>query len=505
VSEQRRYRPDGETLRRYLLSTASVICIQGPVRSGKSVASIMRIYAAMMAVPKTRGKRRSRWLVIRNSYPDLLASTIKTWLEWFPEDVYGRFYNTPPYRHEMRFGDVEATVEFESFAGEEDIPSLKSREYTGAWINEAQFYSRKFCVAVYERTGWYPLPGGPKFLQMDMNAPPLGHWVPIMRGDAPIPEEMTDRERRSLVKPPDWEFLTQPAWFIEEKDQHGAVLSYKINPEAENLNIVGERSVFELLDGRTTDEIDADLMNRVTLLQPGRAVFPMFTRDTHISKVPLQPVKGYPIDVGLDFGRQPAAVFMQQVNGRWLVLGEVTGSGMGAETFAPMVKRRLAEWFPGFEVRFWGDPSGDNPRGETDDQTAFGIFEKYGMTVRKADTAGRRGIRLETMTAMLNRMVNGQPAIVYDPIRCPTLTTGMAGGYCYKRKKVSGTPTYEDVPLKNVFSHPVDASIEPLMGLGEGRITIGRTEKPPPINTLRAVNPMFRGPKPAGRMAVFRR
>lgn len=505
--EQRVYRPDGETLRKYLLTESSLVCIQGPVRSGKSVASIMRIYRAMMNVPKTNGKRRSRWLVIRQSYPDLLASTIKTWLEWFPEDVYGRFFNTPPYRHEIRFGDVEATVEFESFAGEDDIPSLKSREYTGAWINEAQFYTRKFVVAVYERTGWFPTPGGPKFLQLDMNAPPLGHWVPMMRGDAPIPEEMTESERRSLIKPDNWEFLTQPAWFVEGKDQAGNVTDYKINPLAENINIVGERSVYELLEGRTKDEIDADLMNRVLILQPGRPVFPMFTRDVHIAKAPLVPVEGTTIDVGLDFGRQPAAVMMQQTGGRWLVLRELVGTNMAAVEFAPLLKRKLAGWYPGFQFRFWGDPSGDSSRSEVDDQTAFGIFEQNGMLVRKADNAGRRGIRLETMTAMLGRMVNGQPAIIYDPVNCPTLTTGMSGGYSYRRKKISGAPTYEDEPNKNQFSHPVDASIEPLMGLGESRSMLGRQERAKPVQTLKAANPFFRGAKEgASRVAsVFRR
>ncbi|WP_256974086.1 hypothetical protein [Brevundimonas diminuta] len=35
----------------------------------------------MNVEPDLTGKRRSRWLVIHNSYPDLLNTTIKTWLE----------------------------------------------------------------------------------------------------------------------------------------------------------------------------------------------------------------------------------------------------------------------------------------------------------------------------------------------------------------------------------------------------------------------------------------
>lgn len=509
---QRIYKPDGEMLERYLDSQGNVACIQGPVRSGKSVASIMRIYEAMMNVePDHTGKRRSRWLVVRNSYPDLLNTTIKTWLDWFPEKLYGTFKWTPPYRHMMVFGDVEAEVIFQSFAGEEDIPSLKSLELTGAWINEAQYYSRKFVVAVLERTGWFPRPGGKEFLQIDMNAPPLGHWVPIMRGDAPPPEDWTESERKAHIKPDTWEFFVQPAWFIEKMDAQGAVLKYEINPKAENLEFTGEKRIYGLLEGRTKDEIDADLMNRVMISQAGLPVFPMFVRDVHVAKSPLEANESFPLHVGLDFGRRPAAIPMQCVGGRWFVLGEFTGMNMAAEEFAPALKQYLARRFPawmadaGQSIHFWGDPSGQDKRSEVNDGTAFAIFQKNGMHVRAADRGNRRTIRLETMTMLLNRMVHGQPGIVFDPKACPKLTTAMGGAYVYQRKKVSGSPTYHDEPLKNEFSDPVDACIEVLMGGGEGRATVGRTERPKPISTLRAADVFSRGQRGGARAAVFRR
>lgn len=520
----REYIPDGEQLNRYLASNPYVArpgnakdlsCIQGPIRSGTSTASIMRIYEAMMSVPPDEdGVRRSRWLIVRNSYPDLEASTIPTWLQWFPEKVYGKFYWTAPFMHDIRFdvpgGRVEAEVHFESFAGEEDIPSLMSREYTGAWINEAQFYTRRFCVVLLSRTGYYPVPDGPKFLQLDMNAPPMGHWVPIMRGDTPMPEEWTESERRAHTKPDDWEFLVQPPWFVETVDAQGNVTDYRINPLAENAKIMGEKAIRALLNGRTKDEIDAELMNRVLIQQPGRPVFPQFVRDTHIAKQALRPVEGYPLHVGLDFGRQPAAVVMQNVGGRWFVLGEKVGSNMGAITFAPIVKRWLAQTFPGWggsgqpPINFWGDPSGDHKRGETDDNTAFQIWQNEGMLVRAADTGNRRTVRLETLTHLLGRIVHGQPAIVYDPTACPITTTGMGGGYCFRRKKVSGAPVYEDEPNKNEFSHPIDAHIEVLMGAGESRAMIGQNQRAKPVNTLMTHRPTARAGF-GGRFAeVFR-
>ncbi|MBG7616477.1 hypothetical protein IWC96_14460 [Brevundimonas sp. BAL450] len=516
MSQQgRHYIPDGVTLERYLASNPytapepyakALSCIQGPIRSGTSVASCMRLMEAAMNVPVTQGKRRSRWLIVRNTYPDLEASTIKTWLEWFPEAVYGRFYWTAPFLHEVRFGDVEADFHFESFSGDDDIPSLMSREYTGGWINEAQFFSRKFTVTLLSRTGYFPVPDGPKFLQLDMNAPPIGHWIPMMRGDGVIPEEMDEGERRSLVRPDDWEFHVQPAWFVEDKDERGFVTGYRINPDAENINILGEKNVLSLLDGRTTDEIDAELMNRVLIQQPGRPVFPMFSRDVHVSKAPLKATEGVTLHVGLDFGRQPAMVVAQCVGGRWSVLDEMTGSNMAAEDFAPMVKRRLALKFPGWggegqpDILFWGDPSGDSKRSEVDDRTAFDIFAKNGMQVRKADNAGRRAIRIETFTSMLNRMIRGEPAVLVSST-CATVVTALAGGYCYKRKRVSGSPTYDTEPDKTgPYSHPVDAMLEIFMGGGESRTVLGRAARPQRVNTLRRVNPYDRGPRSASKV-----
>lgn len=490
MTESRVYKPDGETLRQYLLGTQRYTfdCIQGPVMSGKSVASCMRLFKGMMEMePEPDGVRRSRWLVTRNSYPDLEESTIKTWLQWFPEKVYGRFFWTAPYVHEIRLPGIEADVTFEAFDGDADIQSLKSREYTGVWVNEGQFYPQKLVTTLYERSGRYPRPRQP-FLQMDMNAPPLGHWVPMMRGDAPIPDEMAEDERLALVKPADWTFRVQPPWFVEEKGQDGRVVDYRINPAAENLAIAGEERVKQLLSGRTRQQIDADLMNRVLIVTPGQPVFPSFSRTDHVAPAPVRPREGVVIHVGLDFGRHPAAVMAQNINGCWYVLDELTASNEAAVTFAPILKRRLSQRFPGYDFMFWGDPSGSHKRSEVDDQTAFGIFAQAGMQVRKADEAGRRGIRLETAKAVLARR-NG---LVISPT-CVVVVTGMAGGYCFRRKKVSGAPTYEQEPDKDsIYSHPIDALLEIFMGGGESRVMLGRTERARPTSTLSRVNPFAR-------------
>jgi hypothetical protein len=132
----------------------------------------------------------------------------------------------------------------------------------------------------------------------------------------------------------------QPAWFVEQLDAQGRVDKYVINPKAENLNIVGERAVYELLDGRTQDEIDADLMNRVTILQRAGRCSRCSARDPR-RQGRLQPIEGLPIYVGLDFGRRPPRC--SPSSGRPLVrAGRDDRREHGRDDFAPMVKRLAA-------------------------------------------------------------------------------------------------------------------------------------------------------------------
>ena len=96
------YRPDGRVLRDFLRDNSFVQIIQGPWGSGKSVACCMKIWMYATAQKADRqGVRKSRWIVVRNTYPDLENTTIKTWLEWFPEAVYGTFRRSKPFMHKI--------------------------------------------------------------------------------------------------------------------------------------------------------------------------------------------------------------------------------------------------------------------------------------------------------------------------------------------------------------------------------------------------------------------
>src|SRR5665213_3646572 len=75
------YEPDGAALTQYLMSNNKVDIIQGPIGSGKTNAMFRRLGRhAMQQAPSPRdGLRRTRWAIVRSTFPELKRTTIPTW------------------------------------------------------------------------------------------------------------------------------------------------------------------------------------------------------------------------------------------------------------------------------------------------------------------------------------------------------------------------------------------------------------------------------------------
>lgn len=478
------FKSSGAVSSAFLASRSPINIIQGPIESGKSVTSAIKLYAAICTMPRdSKGKRKSRWLVTRNTYPDLRGSTVETFLHWFPPEIYahpkkGKFYDTEPYYYEMRFRDVEADVIFEAYPDDKDetIRSLRSKEYTGAWVNEVQFIPRRLFFEIASRTGRYPpmkdLPEGGALQQWviaDHNAPPTDdHWILRMRGDVPLPEGMPDEERRQFEKPANLRFFKQPPALIERMAPDGkSVVGYDVNPKAENIENMRVGRYLELTGGRTKAEIDRDLMGRVVRIVRGERVFPEFRREIHVAANPIPIMPGAAVTIGMDFGRTPAAIFMQQINGRWIVLRELVTFNTGITAFAPQVAMLLQKDFPECAYTAWGDPSG-GWKGQNDDRTPFQILNAAGITVRPPALKDAPQKRIEAGGSVLSTMVDGMPRMLIDP-SCKRLIAALEGGYVFATKsEADGTRLIKE-PVKNEHSHVAEGWQYGLWGGGEVR------------------------------------
>ena len=465
------YKPDGSVIKSFMKSDIFFRGIRGPVGSGKSVACCVEVFRRALAQqPNAAGIRKSRWAIIRNTNPQLRTTTIKTWLDWFPEADWGRFTWSVPYTHHIRKADLDVEVLFLALDRPEDVKKLLSLELTGVWVNEAREVPKSIIDACTMRVGRFPSmrEGGPSWTGViaDTNAPEEDHWWPIMAGEVPIPDHIPREQALMLRRPDNWEFFTQPAAMLEVKGEDGAIVDYERNNLAENQQHMMKTYYSNLIRGKTKSWIDVYVMNKLGMIQDGKPVYPMFAAETHIAKEEIPVAASMPLYVGIDFGLTPAAVFAQKVRGRWFVLSEIVAIDMGVVRFAELLRTEIATRFDACsEVLMYGDPAGDF-RAQTDESTPFQILRGAGLRAYPTHS-NSVDLRLEAVTSQLTKMADGKPALMLDR-RCPTLIKGFEGGYSYKRMEVSGE-RYADKPDKNMFSHVHDAFQYLLLGAGEGR------------------------------------
>jgi hypothetical protein len=461
----------------FVVSDREVDYIQGPLGSGKTRALCARImrHAQQQRVSKITGLRMSRWYIARNTYPDLKTTTIRTWLEMFPEHVYGRFNWGQPPCHRLKFGDVSLEVDFLALDKPEDIRKLRSTEYTGGAYNELPFIDKELFDEGTSRLRYPGMEhGGSAWhgIIADGNAPDEDHWIAWMTGQIDLPPNLTQDEIDSLRWPDHWGLYMQPSAVLEVRDQHGTIKGYEVNPYAENIKNLPPGYYAKQLAGKKKAWIDSRLRNVVALVVDGSPVYPEFVTDVHVAREALRPISGVPLTVGLDFGRQPAAIFMQAANNRVYVQYELLGHNESSVTFAPKVKRFIAEKYPGValsEVNFWGDPKG-NDKGQQSERTSYDIFESHGMKVRAPPSLKQNDIttRVSAVTSVHLELHDGSPRYVMSPL-CRTLKVAKAGRY-HLVKEDDGVLR----PKKDKYSNPADAEQYGILGLGEGRRMVGR-------------------------------
>ena len=470
-----RYEPDGEVLRGFLTSSARLCSIQGPWGSGKSTACGYKLLMNAMRQPRgPDGVRRRRTYVGRNTFDELKRTTVKTWLQIFPEDKFGRFAWSKPFEHRIRIGDLDWEVVFLALDDEQDRRKLLSAEISDFWGNEARELPRGVIDDIDGRINRFPSVqnGGCRQPQiiLDTNAPSEDHWMAVMSGQSPIPEGMDESTRRALIKPDTWEFFLQPPGMLEVKDERGSVIGYEPNPLAENRKWLAKGYYDTLIAGKPLQWIRVNVLNKPGQLSSGKPVWPEFKEEVHSARSILSPYPGYPLIIGMDFGRSPAAVIGQQSFGRWLILNELTAENMGTRQFARLLKSFIATSYPGMAFSIFGDPAGEH-LSEADDISPFLMVRAEGLRILPAPS-NDIAVRLNAVREAFSQLVDGKPRVLISP-SCQMLRSALNGGYRYRKLQTSGD-RYSDVPEKDRFSHVCDALQYLMIGAGEGRAILNQ-------------------------------
>lgn len=447
------FQPPGPVSKAFLESSAFVKGLRGPFGSGKSTTCCVDILdRAKSQAPGPDGKRRTRWACIRNTYPELKTTTIKTWHGIVPPNI-GRWVDQGPPTHFLSDDDgVECEVMFLALDSPADVKKLLSMDLTGAWVNEAREIPKTVVDGLTARVGRYPPKalGGPTWfgVLMDTNPPDTDHWW------YKLAEEL---------RPEGFEFFAQPSG---------------LSPLAENAQNLPTGYYERMCHGKTDDWIKVYVRGEYGFVQDGKPVYPEYSDSIHF-RANLQPIKGLPLHIGLDFGLTPAAVIGQKnAVGQWRWLDEIVTERMGAIRLAEELKNRLADKWAGYQVAtITGDPAGNQALGDDETKTVFKVLRAHGVDAVAANTNDFTP-RREAVAKCMGQLVDGEPAYLLGP-GVPTLRKAMQGGYRYKRIEVSGAERYHDKPDKNGFSHVAEAQQYAMVGAGDAKeVTRKKRERP---------------------------
>ncbi len=480
------YYSPGPVVDRFLNSDSFVVGLRGPIGSGKSTAAVMKILEVAARQPVAPdGLRHSRFAVIRNSYPELKTTTIKTWHQWVPLSI-GSWQGEGPPTHRLISDGLDIEVMFVALDRPEDVRKLLSMELTGAWVNEAREIPKDIIDGLTGRVGRYPASRdggciGPQIV-MDTNSPDVDHWWYVLAERdvsnqknaelvASVDAAEAEMREAGLIGPNQrlFEFLHQPSGLAPDAEN------------LENLNQAGEGGTTEEMRkrgrgyyvrssaGKSEEWIKVYVRGEYGFVQDGRPIYPEYRDSLHCKAFEASP--GLPLSIGIDFGLTPAATIGQRtLSGQHRVRHEIVTDNMGAKRFGNLLASFLRSRYSGLEIdSITGDPAGE-ARAQTDETTPFEILKTCGIYAKPASTNDYT-VRREAVAQGLGRITDGLPGWIVHP-ECGQLRRGMAGAYRYKRIQIVGDERFHDKPDKNMASHVCEAEQYRMIGCGEGQVVL---------------------------------
>jgi hypothetical protein len=420
-----------------------VRALMGAVGTGKSVACCMEIMvrALQQAPSPLDGIRRSRWAVIRNTYPELKTTTIKTWEHLFKPEIFGRVKKDIPLTHHIKINDIDLEVIFLSMDSEDDARKLASLEVTGIWINEAREVHKKTFTTALERVGRYPamIDGGATWwgVILDTNPPDTESWW---------------YKNFEVNRSPKHQIYKYPSGLIRVNGE------WQTNPEAENIKNLPPDYYLNMITGKNDDEIKVQVLGQYGFVMDGKPVHPEYNDTIHLSAKELHADETIEIGLGWDFGLTPACIVTQLTpRGQLMILDELWSEDMGLASFAEdVVIKHLDKYYPFWRKNYRSihDPSGAN-RSQTDEKSCQDILKALDIKSVSA-LSNDPTFRREGLKYFLRRLIDGQPAFIVSS-RCTLIRKGLLGGFQYAKIKAGSEDRFHEKPLKNIYSHSCEA------------------------------------------------
>ena len=452
------------TLSRFHSSDQFVRAALGPIGSGKSVACVIEMFMrSLKQEPNQSGVRKTRWVVVRNTYRELIDTTMQTFFDWIPKSL--GLYSAMNMKFTINTLLDDGTtlyIEFLFRALDKpaDVKKLLSLEMTGMWINEAREIPKAILDMGIGRLGRYPnkRDGGCTWYGMilDTNPPDSDHWFYTL-----FEENL----------PSNYSLFHQPSGTSQN---------------AENVDNLPKLYYQNMQAGKDQEWINVYVHGNYGFITDGKPVYPEYHDDVHatdedlyetlLHEYELSKLTKPTIYIGIDFGLTPAASFGYITSsGAMHLIDELVTFDMGALSFGKLLREKINTQFHGFPIEIYGDPAGDQ-RAQTDEITPFQILSNQGVDAFPTYTNDPL-IRRESVAEYLLRLdFSGKPSRLLGS-RCSLTRKAFAGGYKYKRMQVTGDERYMDKPDKNRYSHVSDAVQYLFLGAVGGTNVVGGFDK----------------------------
>lgn len=408
------------TLARFMLSNAEKRFVVGPYGSGKTYTMIQEVLRRCAMHPKgPDGVRRTRVAIVRNTLTSLKQSVLPD-IEQLLSPIIN--YKVSESTIQIRVGDIHSDWLLLPLEDQKDQRRLLSLQLTFAWLAEFRELDYEIVTAITGRVGRYP-----------SRAMVPHYWYGVFGETNPFSEDSSWYEHLVVNKPESWEVFRQPGGR---------------SSEAENVENLPPAYYENISEGKSPEWIKVHVDGQYGDSLAGTAVFAKsFSKDMHTGAGFTLDVNR-PLVIGMDTGRNPAAVVGQMDAWGRLVVGlEAYGENMGMENFVNIILRpKLLEHFGAAKFFVIVDPAAKQ-RSQIGEESVQGALGRLGFNTILAPT-NNIDPRLRAVDKHLNILLGDKAGLVIDKDKCPDLVRAMVHDYRYPRRKDG---TYEEKPDKN---HP---------------------------------------------------
>lgn len=457
-------------------STAFICGIIGPVGSGKTMAALQKglgIAALQGGTRDARGilHRKARIGIIRESYPSIESTILKSWFTIVPREE-GHFSAKAPFTHNFskvlrRDKDtglpteiLHAEFEFRAIGDMSVEQACRGWEVNAVIVDEADIQPADLVPYLTGRVGRFSdlnpdsvvLPT----IILSLNMPDIENHIYRLLMDQEL-SGLTEEDRAALKEALNGRPL------IEVFVQPGGM-----EPDAENLhNLNNGRGYYVLQVAANRHKpgyVDRMVHNKPVMLMHGLPVNPDFNQREHVGDVVWD--RRRKLILGVDQGLFAAAVLLfRNELGQIRVLGNVVNLApdgksllkVGPTSFGKKCRAFLMEKFPYLrpdDIRVVGDPAMFAASDREDDEQDWRLaFQKaLGFAVYRAKT-NRQGLRNEAIW----RAHKERGGYLVDR-NARHLIKAHAGGYRYAKHELGTGETRGTVEIADtIFTHVADA------------------------------------------------